>query len=484
MVTGANTYTYQPGPEPDSGTFFLTANPAVTAVSFDEIESLQTHGVLFTLPDRLEPNDSIADATVLGSLQKITLNDLTIHERRRASPTMTTSDHRPGHGQVVINAFFVDDLSLTPPQGNLDLEMLDANGNQIASSQTSDPNGAANNELIIIPVVGQQQVYSHSHVVQRGTSRRGQVPNVYDLEIENFAAPVPAHSGTAGEGRQRHPERHRLGHPRRVTLRTNPEIIIEADLDDFYNEGITILTAAQLAAGNVPGAAVQVFVNGNPVGYAEPVAGTGNTKFRYTFLPGQLPVAAFPADSGGWLHNVKAAVTITDGQGRRTSTAARSCPSTLALVVDTAVPALPSQPELADYSNSGSLLDTVTSIQRPAFTGTAEHNGKIRMFANNGSGPVLVGEGVVGSDGTETTQDQTNPEPDQIGYWEVTVEPLADGLYKITATVEDLAGNISLASDPLQHHRRQHRAPASDDRPGGTWVTRVCRSSTTSRLAT
>src|SRR5439155_22810123 len=35
------------------------------------------------------------------------------------------------------------------------------------------------------------------------------------------------------------------------------------------------------------------------------------------------------------------------------------------------------------------------------------------------------------------------------GAWEITVEPLIDGTYAITAEAEDLAGNISVLSNPL-----------------------------------
>ena len=62
------------------------------------------------------------------------------------------------------------------------------------------------------------------------------------------------------------------------------------------------------------------------------------------------------------------------------------------------------------------------------------------MFANG----VLVGSGVVQSDDTDGTPG------DGIGIWEVTVEPLVDGVYDITTIVEDLAGNLSDFSGPLE----------------------------------
>ncbi len=82
----------------------------------------------------------------------------------------------------------------------------------------------------------------------------------------------------------------------------------------------------------------------------------------------------------------------------------------------------------------------MTSVQQPAFVGTAEANAQIRIYANG----VLVGQGIVNSD--ESDGNSING----LGTWEVTVEPLVDGVYSITSEVEDLAGNISAAGGPLQ----------------------------------
>ncbi len=51
-----------------------------------------------------------------------------------------------------------------------------------------------------------------------------------------------------------------------------------------------------------------------------------------------------------------------------------------------------------------------------------------------------VGQGRVGSDDTDGAVG------DGLGHWEVTVEPLANGTYSITTTLEDTAGNISASS--------------------------------------
>ena len=137
---------------------------------------------------------------------------------------------------------------------------------------------------------------------------------IYDVEIENIAAPVPHIPELPSKDQFEILNDTGSDVFDDVTLRTEPEFIIEADLNEFALEGITILTAAEAEALDVPGAAVEVFVNGNSVGFADPIPDTGNTKFRYTFEPGELPQELFHADSGGWMHNVKAAVRIIDGQ--------------------------------------------------------------------------------------------------------------------------------------------------------------------------
>ena len=95
-------------------------------------------------------------------------------------------------------------------------------------------------------------------------------------------------------------------------------------------------------------------------------------------------------------------------------------------------------------SDSGMLdNDNVTGIIAPAFRGNGEVNAQVRIFANDGaSGPMLVGQGVVGTD-------ETDGVANGLGEWEITVEPLDDGTWSITAEAEDLAGNISAMSSPL-----------------------------------
>ena len=79
--------------------------------------------------------------------------------------------------------------------------------------------------------------------------------NTYDLEIENFQAPVPsvvALDPADDTG---------MSNGDNVTAEDLARVFVEADLNDFALEGIDILDPTEVAAGE-PGAAVEVFVNG------------------------------------------------------------------------------------------------------------------------------------------------------------------------------------------------------------------------------
>lgn len=103
----------------------------------------------------------------------------------------------------------------------------------------------------------------------------------------------------------------------------------------------------------------------------------------------------------------------------------------LLVIVDTTAPATPGAPDLlASSDDAGIDDDNVTTITRPEFVGTGEPNALIRIKADTS----LVGQSVLTSGGA----------------YEVTVQPLADNVYDITAELEDLAGNISSASAPLK----------------------------------
>ena len=103
-------------------------------------------------------------------------------------------------------------------------------------------------------------------------------------------------------------------------------------------------------------------------------------------------------------------------------------------------------PALLASSDTGA-LDGITSINQPAFAGTAEPNALVRIYADG----LLVGQGVATS----------------AGDYEITVEPLTDGAHVITAQAEDLAGNLSVGGRGSDDHGGHAGPAASDAGPAG-----------------
>ncbi len=122
--------------------------------------------------------------------------------------------------------------------------------------------------------------------------------------------------------------------------------------------------------------------------------------------------------------------------------------------IDTTVP-IAGDPDMIDTSDTGmSNTDNVTNKMQPAFFGVSEANAIVRIFAqpvdrdgNVLGANVLVGEGRIGSDQSDTTVG--GAADDGLGVWEVTVEPLDDGIYDIILQVEDWAGNLDTSANPL-----------------------------------
>lgn len=236
------------------------------------------------------------------------------------------------------------------------------------------------------------------------------------------------------------------------TFDTTPHIRIEADLSELADQGYTIIADPTDPANLFNGLAVEVFVNGLSVGFATPIAGTGDTLFEFTLASADLdnnfpvfPPGVALAPGRGWLNFVKAAVRLFDanldaGGDPDPATRRTLLSDPLLLTFDPTPPSPPSVPDLLPSSDSGtSSIDNITGVNPPAFKGTGEPNATIRILANG----EVVGQGVIGSDGTNGVLG------DGLGAWEVTLEPLADGNYAITAVAEDLAGNISSPSGAL-----------------------------------
>ncbi|WP_414471341.1 Ig-like domain-containing protein [Microvirga sp. M2] len=99
-------------------------------------------------------------------------------------------------------------------------------------------------------------------------------------------------------------------------------------------------------------------------------------------------------------------------------------------VIDTVAPSAPSAPDLAAASDTGiSNTDNITGATTPTFTGTAEIGATVRLY----DGVTEIGSAVA-TDGT----------------WSITSSTLGAGAHTITAVATDAAGNVGLASPPLE----------------------------------
>ena len=383
----------------DGGLFVVGDSPAV---SFDNVERTQVGTTDYLRPDLLEVNDSLMTATVLGSEPAVTLRDLTIHDIGEAASNpdffrITASQT----GYLIVNTLFDD------AQGDLTLVVHDGRGNVVSTSATT-----TDNEQVVIPVVAQE-----TYVIQVNGGADGAI-NTYALEVENFAAPVPqaivldplTDSGMMNNDG--------------ITADTTPRFTIQADLTPLTSQGIAILNADQAAAGDTPGAAVFVTIRDQISGTIESGFATPLGDDLFSFGSDELPDGFLVVSASVQVFDPRLAVDPADPTNTVSDSVIGSTLQSepITILLDTVAPIVTS-PQLLPSSDSGmSLSDQVTNIMQPAFAGTSGPNEKIRIFANG----FLVGEGQAGTD----------------GRWEITIEPLAEGIYDITNDATDLAGNF------------------------------------------
>lgn len=386
-----------------------------------------------------EPNNSLATADVLGSEPFVTVNDAVIDNPIIGPADQDYYRYTAHHtGKLVVRALF--DHSL----GNLRMDLLDLNGNVIASSDTSSPIVAG--ELLVIPVARQQAYFIRISGV-------GGAENVYDLEVENFLTPTPTgiHLDPASDTGASNSDN--------VTSDITPTFFIQTDVYEFADEDgsgivdadeIRILTAAQAAAGLTAGIAVEVTLvnttNGTSfTGYASPLIPAIPEVYTFT-APGLL--------GGTYLVSARTKIfdlTEAPGGAPPTPVSGRSTASPpLWMTIEVNGPAGGTM-ELLPSSDTGMFDDDrVTSIQSPAFSGLGPANNIVRVYAQRVDGnpasptyglpignPLLVGTGHVGSEATDGTVGNG------LGVWEVTVEPLNEGKYNFFARFEDASGTVS-----------------------------------------
>src|SRR5262249_42131076 len=116
-------------------------------------------------------------------------------------------------------------------------------------------------------------------------------------------------------------------------------------------------------------------------------------------------------------------VTVTIPTGAAMDASSNpSTPASLSITSDRTAPNPPVITGITTSTDSGTVGDGVTNNSKPTIVGTAEAHATIKVFADVGSGPVLLGS---------TTADAS-------GNWSFTpVTTLTDGTYSITATATD-----------------------------------------------
>jgi hypothetical protein len=383
-----------------------------------------------------EPNNSIATADVLGSEPFVTVNDAVILIAGDEDFYRYTAHHT---GKLIVNAIFND----TPGDGvgDLDLQIQDSFGNPLDTSISVD-----SNEQVIIPVVAQQTYFIRVFGV-------GDDVNVYDLEVENFAAPAPSFidlTSASDTG---------MSNTDNVTSDTTPTFLIQADLASFAGQDIDRIDQPVIDPDNNgialdatdDGAGVYVSLinlttGGQVQGFATRLGPTG---ILWSFTSPGL-------GNGEWM--VSAAVQIVDGSDtngiiagtqRATGRAQLSDPLVITVNVGGAVAGMVSIDLIAASDSGVVTTDNVTNKMQPAFNGIAPAGSKIRLYviANGSATQQLVGQTVAGSDSSDVGIGAIGGigggAADGLGLWEITVEPLADNGYDIRLEIEDAAGNVT-----------------------------------------
>ncbi|WP_158286402.1 Ig-like domain-containing protein [Chitinophaga sp. S165] len=159
------------------------------------------------------------------------------------------------------------------------------------------------------------------------------------------------------------------------------------------------------------------------------ISGTGQSSATITVYRADLGSVGTTTvnGSGNWTFNYTG-TTLADGTYAFTATATTGSNTSAAsavytITVDRTAPAKPGQPALA--SGSGSASNDVT----PDLTGSAEPGSQVKIY-----------DGVT-QIGTATTN--------AAGQWTLTAPSMSISLHNITVTATDVAGNVSVSSDPF-----------------------------------
>ncbi len=370
--------------------------------------------------DRFEPNDSAQPgvATDLGAHASYSQPGLSIHRDNDEDVFKVTA---ASTGRLDVH------IGSNPRLSDLDVQVLDRNGNAVSTATSGADDNAG--ETITFPAVAGEAYFVRVYADPGAPAAPTQFPvlNTYNLNVLNTPAPAPTSialapgSDTGSSSTDN------------VTSNTQPTLLIRLDTTAL---GTVPFSPGTNPATDAPGYKVAVYANGVLIGYATP-AGAG----IFSLTP------AAPLSAG--LNFITARVVIVDPL-TPTPHVVGFGPESGALIVTivTGPPATLGPPDLIAPADSGGIDDDdITTLSSPTFVGTATPNALVRLYANG----VQVGEGIAAA-GT--------------GEYRITVGPLTDGVYQITARQEDGAGNLSAPSSGLKVTIAKHSLTL----PGGTAV--------------
>jgi hypothetical protein len=356
--------------------------------------------MLGAFPDTFEPNESIESAVVatLGS-------DNTYHQRRLTLHTASDVDF---FQVIALQSGKLDvTLAFNERIADLAVQVRDSDGTVIATGSQTTVRVGNTVEVITIPAV---QGKSYFIDVRDPAPAATPYQTTYDLTVVNTPAPVPFGLDLVAASDSGLSSFDNVTNDNTPTVRVN--------LDTVAAANVPLLDAAGVAAGNA-GYAVALFRDGIFAGYANPVGGTSQSVWEFTY--GAM------ADGTRFL---TARVRVFDPATPQANGYAPPSDA-LAVTIDTVAPAVAAAPDLVASSDNGGIADdNITTVMTPKFAGTGEPNAWVLIYASG----ALVGQGAM------TTQ----------GTYEITVNPLADGVYNVAARFEDLAGNVSAPSPALK----------------------------------
>jgi len=386
-----------------------------TASAGNQTTYFDVFTILGAFPDATEPNDAWDPgvASVLGANRTYQNQDLTIH-------SSTDEDWFKVTALATGQLFFTIDYNSR--FADLDLQIRDKFNNPVAT-QTAvlDVN---NTESVFIPAVAGESYFA------RVFPEPGQAPplNTYDLGIVNTAAPVPfgivlapgSDSGSSGSDN--------------ITKNATPTIRLAVDLEPLKPLVFSADDATPTLTDDAPGYKVEVYRNGITAGRATPVAGQPGI-FEFTFT----------SPLGEGQNFITARVVIVDNSdnaavaGTLHAVGFGGESQTVVVTLDTTAPtgaSLGPLDLLASSDSGGISDDNITTFSTPSFGLQVNEPGFIRIYATAVPAGIPIQVGQIQA----TTA----------GAWQATVQSLADGVYDMTATIEDAAGNVGPPTSALR----------------------------------